>query len=89
MTRKGTIWLLILIIPFRVLLLLCNLKMTDFRFDHSFLHVVPQSIRTQAKHSSRTLIVCHIRRKSKTHFRNIGLYNTVLAFYMNDVRPYL
>lgn len=41
MTRKGTIWLLILIIPFRVLLLLCNLKMTDFRFDHSFLHIVP------------------------------------------------
>lgn len=39
----------------------------------------PQSIRTQAKHASRALIVSHIRGKSKTHFRNIGLYNTVLA----------
>lgn len=45
----------------------------------------PQSIRTQAKHASRALIVSHIRGCSKMHFRNIGLYNTVLAIEDREV----
>lgn len=33
----------------------------------------------QAKHAGRALTVSRIRSESLTHFRNIGLYNTVLA----------
>ena len=33
----------------------------------------------QAKHAGRALTISRIRSESLTHFRNIGLYNTVLA----------
>ena len=39
----------------------------------------PYSLPVQAKHAGRALTVSRIRSESLTHFRNIGLYNTVLA----------
>lgn len=39
----------------------------------------PYSLPVQAKHAGRALTVSQIRNESLTHFRNIGLYNTVLA----------
>ena len=39
----------------------------------------PYSLPVQAKHAGRALTISRIRSESLTHFRNIGLYNTVLA----------